>query len=82
MKIIFSSVNGAEKLPLWKEMLTGLAVSSLCIMSCCNLSYFSYCLGQAFGTDCISSWSLLTFYINKRNVIGIHGSKKYTKIRN
>ena len=38
---------------------------SLCIMTICNFSFFPLLFrGQDFGSDCISSWSLLTFYFS------------------
>ena len=40
VQILFSSVKVAERSPIVKELLTWLAVCSLCIMCICDCSYF------------------------------------------
>ena len=44
-------------------MLIRFTISSLCIMTICNFSYFPlWFLGGEFGSDCNSSLSMLSFY--------------------
>ena len=40
--IIFSSIMVAEWPPFGKELLTRLSISSLCILTTCNISYFPF----------------------------------------
>ena len=48
---------------VFKQLLIRFTICSLCILTYCNLSYFRlWFLGRDFGSDCISSWSLITFY--------------------
>ena len=40
-------------------------VCSLCVVSLCIFGYYPFWFrGQDFGSDCTSSWSLLTFYFS------------------
>ena len=59
----FCLVLVAEGPHFGKEMLTRLAVCSLCIMSNCNFNSFPSCfLGQVLGSAFTNSLSFLTFY--------------------
>ena len=58
----------AEMPPFGKELLTCLTVCYLCIMFICNFGYFLFWFqGKEFGSDCISSLSLLTFYFPRND---------------
>ena len=47
----------------WERAAHSVTICSLCIISVCNCSCFSLCFRRRdFGSDCTSSWSLLTFY--------------------
>ena len=61
--IIFSSVWVAEWPPFGKELLTRLAICSLCILTICNFSYSPFWdIGLDLASDCFSTWSLHSFY--------------------
>ena len=46
-------------------MLIRFNICSLCFLTYCNFSYFPlWFSGRDFGSDCISSWSLLIFYFS------------------
>ena len=63
--IIICLIWVAEWPPLRKELLTRLTLCSLCSLTICYFGYFSFgFLGQDFGSDCPSSWSLLTNYFH------------------
>ena len=59
--MIFSQVYVAEWPPFERKLLITLTVC--CLLLYCNFSYFLLWFeGRDFGSDCISSWSLLTFF--------------------
>ena len=61
---ILGSVKVAEWPPFGKELLPRLTICSLRIMFTCCFRYFPFWFqGQDFGSDCASSWLLLTFYL-------------------
>ena len=54
--IIFSSVSVAEWPPFGKQLLTRLTICSLCVLTICNISCFTFWfLGLDLGSDCFSS---------------------------
>ena len=54
--VIFSSVSVAEWPPFGKELLTRLAICSLCVLTSCGISCFPFWfLGLELGSDCFSS---------------------------
>ena len=64
LRIIFSSVYVAQWSSFVKELHTWFTVYSLCIISICSFSSFSFWfLVQDLGSDCSGFWSLPTFYV-------------------
>ena len=62
VQIILCSFKVAEWPPYGKELLTRLTVFSVCNLSICNFSYFSFWFRERdFGFNCTDSCSLLTF---------------------
>ena len=69
----------AEWPPFGKELLILLTISSLCIMSICNLNHFPFLFrGQDFGSDLIPRHCLFfkPFYIVQNNW-GLQGYKLF-----
>ena len=56
----------AEWLPFGEKLIIRLIICSLCIMSIFIFSYFPVWFRRRdFDSDCISSWTLLTFLLSK-----------------
>ena len=61
VRIMLSTVLVAEWPPFGKELLTRLTVCFLYTLPICNVTYFQFWFrGQAVGSHCTISWSLLT----------------------